>query len=350
MAPVVNRINLQQQSGAGPTPLSAQISLVSGGPISIYRINDVPSSGSVPALTPNGSSFIGASVNLTPAEFAAVQIVPVSVPHQIWVNVSADGQTWSGGSPFTVTPAASTPPTPPPSSDAKPPVFRFSQEFDCLAGTVPAIPTVNVNGTAWVPTDHWTRVHHGASWRQEHDVVARRGKVYVMGSSGPEGCNVQSWSDACVNRGIGAQTLAGMLNGIAGTGSADGGLYMPGLHEARAVILVAVEINDAIHPNVNWNTYQDYLGRLYNWLTGPLIVVPIWNTTDPAVRPAIAQANAISASLLAGRQNCQIVDINSKLCDASGNPLPGMLLDEEHLDAAGAKILRAAMQDALGRL
>lgn len=348
MAPVIQRINLQQQSGAGNTPLSNQVALVSGGPINIFRIQDAPASGGEAALTPNGASFVAASVNLTPEQFAAVQIVPVSVSHQIFVNVSADGgQTWSGGAAFTISPAASAPPPQPPQTDAKPPVFRFSQSFDCLAGTVPAIPSVDVNGSAW------SQAYWDTKWltfyRQERDTLGRRGKVYVFGSSGPAGCQVGSWSDACVDRTVGGQTSAGLLNGLAGTSNPFGGTYLPGLHEARGVILVAGEINDAAHPNVNWTVYRDYMSRIYGWLTGPLIVVPIWNTVNPSDRPAVAQANSISAGLLAGRANCQIVDINSQLCDASGNPLPGMLIDNEHLDAAGANILRAAMQSAMGR-
>jgi hypothetical protein len=50
MAPVITRANLQQQQGAGPTPLSAQIALISGGPVTQWSIADVPASGSEAAL------------------------------------------------------------------------------------------------------------------------------------------------------------------------------------------------------------------------------------------------------------------------------------------------------------
>jgi len=176
------------------------------------------------------------------------------------------------------------------------------------------------------------------------------GKVHVLGSSGPAGCHVETWSDVCVNRATGGQTIAGLLNALAGTANPAGGSFMPGLREARAVALVAVEVNDAVDPAVNWTTYQDQLARLYAWLTGPLVVVNIWNTTNASQKAAVAQANAISAALLANRANCQIVDINALICDANGAPKPGMLIDTEHLAAPGAAILRAAMQEAFGKL
>lgn len=169
------------------------------------------------------------------------------------------------------------------------------------------------------------------------------GKVHVLGSSGPAGCHVETWSDICINRAVGGQTLVGMLQALQNN-------YSPSLHEARATALVGVEINDALTANVNWTSYQDYLGRLLNWLSGPMVFALIWNTVNASEHAAIAQANGIATALLAGRPNCQIVDINSKICDSSGNPLPGMLQDNEHLDSAGAAILRAAMQEAFGKL
>lgn len=343
MAPVISRSNLQQ-SGSSPTPLAAQITVVSGGPIDEWSIQDVPPSGSSEqALSPNGASFTAGSVSLTPAQFAACMINPVAGVHQIWVNAKAGGQ-WSGGGPFNVTPAANPSVPPPTPSTAKPPVFKFSQSIDCLAGTVPAIPSIDVNGSAWTPSTpaHWLNSQITFQ-RQDHDLVGRAGKVHVLGSSGPAGCHVETWADICINRAVGGQTLAGMLNALQSG-------YMPSLHEARAVALVGVEINDALDPSVNWTRYQDYLGRLLGWLTGPLVFAKIWNTVTPGQRSAVAQANGIATALLASRPNCQIVDINPLICDASGNPLPGMLLDNEHLDAEGAKILRGAMQEAFGRL
>lgn len=345
MAPVISRSNLQQ-SGSSPTALSAQVTVISGGPIEEWSVADVPPSGSSEqALSPNGGAFVVGSVSLTPAQFAAAQIVPVSGVHQIWVNARAGAQ-WSGGGPFTVTPAAVNPPPPPPPppSIAKPPVFRFSSAVDCLAGTVPAIPSINVDGTSWSPSvpSHWPN-SQATFQRQDHDLLGRAGKVHVLGSSGPAGCHVETWSDICINRAVGGQTLAGMLQALQAG-------YSPSLHEARAVALVGVEINDALTANVNWSRYQDYLGRLLNWLSGPMVFALIWNTVNPAERAAIAQANGIATSLLAGRPNCQIVDINPQLCDSGGNPLPGMLLDNEHLDNLGARILRSAMQEAFGKL
>lgn len=341
-SPVITRTNLQQ-SGGGNTLLSAQVSVISGGPITQWSIQDVPASGNEAALTPNGASFVSGSVTMTSAEFAAAQIVPVAVSHQIWIN-AYNGSGWSGGGYFTITPYSGNPPPPPAPTTAKPPVFRFNQSFDCLAGTVPSIPSIDVNGSSWSPSvpAHWLN-SQVTFQRQDHDLLGRAGKVHVLGSSGPAGCHVETWSDICTNRAVGGQTLAGMLNALQAS-------YSPSLHEARAVALVGVEINDALDPNVNWTRYQDYLGRLLNWLTGPMVFALIWNTVATNQRSAIAQANSIATALLANRPNCQIVDINPQLCDASGNPLPGMLLDNEHLDNAGAAILRAAMQTAFGKL
>lgn len=199
---------------------------------------------------------------------------------------------------------------------------------DCL-GTTPTLPAFTPgSGWSFVMTSH-TRM----------DSELRAGWIAYIGSSVTAETDVTQTHPACVNLGIGGDTMAGVLNRL--------GSY-PALHRAGAVIL-EIGINDAGY--TAWADMDAQLSKLYGWFTGPLVVLSLIPQGNGALSLAnLSAVNNMMASKLSGRSRCVLVDITTPLQDADGFMKPSYSLDttREHPNTAGKAIIRSAVQTALG--
>jgi lysophospholipase L1-like esterase len=213
--------------------------------------------------------------------------------------------------------------------NAAPPLLRPAP-FNCLAGTVPTIPS-------FTPSAYWTAT------RTIHDVTiaaAGPGSVVFLGDSITQELDVSQISPFGVNFGINGDTLEGLLTRLSAHSAV--------LSQARAVCLM-IGVNDVTAGVSNANI-QDYFMRVFNWLTGPLVWTKTIRTINSTWNTAIDTNNTYVAGQLSGRSNYAMVDINSQITDGSGLLLAQYAVDDRHLNAAGQAIWRAAVRAALANV
>jgi hypothetical protein len=106
--PVVTVTPLQETSGAGAVALSAhaQFSDPDGETVASWRVEDVSSDPNGALLLNGTAQAENTAFTITTAQFAAMQIAPVTVAHEIWV-LASDGTSWSKPVHFTVSPPPS---------------------------------------------------------------------------------------------------------------------------------------------------------------------------------------------------------------------------------------------------
>lgn len=197
---------------------------------------------------------------------------------------------------------------------------------NCLGGTVPSLPSSPAFDLA-----PYTRM----------DDELRSGWGAYLGSSVTEETDVTQTHAACVNRGIGGNTYAGILNQMS---------VYPALHRAGFVIL-EIGINDAGY--TAWADMMDRLDKIYAWLTGPLVVLSLIPQGSGSL--SLATMNALNAAMvtkLTGRANCALVDVTTPLQDTDGFMKASYSLDSirEHPNTAGKAIIRARVQAGLAAL
>ena len=200
--------------------------------------------------------------------------------------------------------------------------------YDLLAGAVPTIP-------GFTHYDLWD--NQTVVFGRRQTKLAERGQIAVFGDSGLDACVVQNWSPFAHNYSIGGDTLAGLLNALGGYSS---------LHSSRATVLM-VGVNDIGVSSPDMATIKNYMMRILNWLTGPLVWIKITPTKTAAWNVNIADFNSYIAAQIATRPQCQIVDVNADLVDESGLLRTDLSSDNEHLNAVGAEILDTAVRNAL---
>ncbi|HEX8106700.1 MAG TPA: SGNH/GDSL hydrolase family protein [Kofleriaceae bacterium] len=196
---------------------------------------------------------------------------------------------------------------------------------NCLGGTVPT-------ATAFTSTDFWNSMctYYG---RQQGQL--RNGWVPWLGTSIGQGQDVAQIHPACVNMGIGGDTLRGVLNRMAG---------ITALSRAGAVIF-EYGTNDA-----GYDTYENIslmLDRVYGWLTGPLVVISL--IPQPGCSVATCDAvNGLMQTKLSGRPKCVYVDITTPLRDTDGWMKSSLSIgDRMHPNASGYALIRPSIAQAL---
>ena len=213
---------------------------------------------------------------------------------------------------------------PPP---GEPPPQTLPPAQNCLGGTVPSLPS-------FTTYDYWStrKSYHE---RGMGDVLP--GSIAWLGTSISEAMNVARVHPACINYGIGGDTIAGVLNRLGG--------LQPSLSQAGAVVL-EIGVNDCGY--VVWGTMIDNLDKVLDWLTGPLVVlnlIPSGIIWPGGGVPYLSQASMAAfndhlTTKLAGRPHCQIVNV----CDALRNPggwmKPEYSPDLCHPNAAGYAVMR----------
>lgn len=212
-------------------------------------------------------------------------------------------------------------------------IARPTVTFDCLAGTVPVIPP-------HTPPYLWTSTV-GGHQRQQPRLSQIGGVIACFGDSGVEAvCPSSDWSPYCVSFAVNGSTITDLLNSLP--------LYTC-LHNARGTIL-QIGINDLISGSGALSDpaiVAELAMRVFNWLTGPLVWIPINHTATQAQHSTIDAFNSIVSAALAGRPNYAKADLNPLICDANGIVLPGMLQDNEHLAAPAQALLAPLVRAAI---
>lgn len=202
--------------------------------------------------------------------------------------------------------------------------------FSCLAGTIPTLPSYAI------PT-------FNSIMLAEHDVMAPQilpGSVLLFGDSITQQCDMSQVSPFSINLGISGDTCAGLLNRLSH--------YTSALNKARAVH-VMIGINDISVVLAN-ATIQDYMMRIFNWLTGPLIWTKILPSRLSDANANIDIVNAYIAGQLAGRPNFAMVDMKTTLVDGSNLLRADLSVDNIHLNAAGNALWVSAIRSALATI
>lgn len=202
--------------------------------------------------------------------------------------------------------------------------------FACLAGTIPTLPSYSI------PTFNGIMLG-------EHDVMAPQiaaGAVLMFGDSITQQCDMSQVSPFAINLGISGDTCAGLLNRLSH--------YAAPLSKARAVH-VMIGIND-ISVALSNATIQDYMMRIFNWLTGPLIWTKIMPSRLSDANANIDIVNAYIAGQLSGRSNFATVDMKSALVDGSNLLRTDLSVDNVHLNAAGNALWVSAIRSALATI
>lgn len=196
---------------------------------------------------------------------------------------------------------------------------------NCLGGT-------HATSTAFTAYDFWSSmvVYHGRMQTQ-----LRAGYIACLGNSTTQGMDVTQIHPACVNFGIGGDTIAGLLNRLDS---------LTGLTRAGAIIL---EIGSNDEGATVFQTISDNFDKLFAWLTGPLVV---WSM-DPQINCSVATTDAVNAMMatkLAGRAKCVLADVTTPMRGADGWLNTTLSIgDRIHPNAAGYAVLRPIITAAL---
>lgn len=206
-----------------------------------------------------------------------------------------------------------------------PPLLR-PQPFNCLGGTVPAIPAYTRSVAEISRIGEFTIQGAGAV-----------GSVVFLGDSIFEQMDATLITPFALNFGLSGNRTDALLDRMTT-------MQIP-LQRARAVGLM-INVND-INQSVANSVIQDYSMRILNWLTGPLVWVKTLPTQTLAQCNNIDINNAYIAGQLSGRPNCAIVDLKTQLVNGGSVLSAGYALDNIHLNEAGATILRNGIKAAL---
>lgn len=227
----------------------------------------------------------------------------------------------------------------------------FPTAVDCLAGTTPStIPGFcQTNGQYLQDIAHYNEMM-GVFGKMS----VTPGSVICLGDSLTETLQVTRTSPFAVNIGVSGDTLRGLLNRLSNT---------PGIHQAGAVILMGMPINDT-GIELQWpanatqaqrdqwmledvNLFLQYVAA---WLTGPLVVwnlLPIDKTrySTPVSIAQIATINGYFATIFGSRSNTVLLDARDGGFDATTDTWDGI-----HPNSAGQAIIHAMNRTALTAL
>lgn len=204
--------------------------------------------------------------------------------------------------------------------------------FGCLAGTVPTKPSFSP------PTFYTTMV-------SVHSVIlknAKPGNIPFFGDSITQQLNVADVTPFGLNFGISGNVSEGILYNL--------DQYYQALNYSRAVsVMIGTNSLRTVSPVLA--TVEDYIMRILNWLTGPLI----WNkilytgSPQPDYNSNILAVNNYIAGQLSGRPNCQIIDLNP-IVAAGGSLSATYSHDGLHLNGAGNDVWAGLLKTALNAL
>lgn len=212
--------------------------------------------------------------------------------------------------------------------------------MDCLGGTVPVATAVLQTDMSFISP---MLTYFG---RMQSNVPA--GSIPVIGDSITQAMAVNAIHPACLNFGIGGDTMRSLL----------GHINFPMMHNAGAAVIM-IGINDLADETARYGGSQaiadvNYMwdDRLAPWMTGKWVVCAITPVSEGLFSGASnSSINAVNAHLEAkfsGNPNVQFVNVNAQL--APTGQLAYHIGDGLHLNGAGYDILRPAIKAALTAL
>jgi hypothetical protein len=229
--------------------------------------------------------------------------------------------------PTAITPSAGASPQSPFASPVQ--SITRPKPYACLAGTTPT-------KVGWSPNAFQSEM---LLIHSNNLTGAKPGDVLFFGDSITQMLPAARVTPFAMNFGMSGQTPEGVLQKL--------DEYAPALNQAGAVSLM-IGTNSLRTDSPSIANIQDYIMRIINWLTGPLVWTEIIYTGSPQpdYNANIATVNSYIRAQIGARAKTAIVNINPTVA-AGGSLLPAYSADGLHLNGRGHDVWVEAIRAAL---